>query len=248
MAGAVTSMGGWHIVAWHMAGRPIAGQPRIISPLHGRSEVVRAERVGFVSIKGLGWTRGPCQPSVHQRMPNYTLGSFQNRTPCGNGFLHERHIGATRVLGYARNTSSVLTSGLAFFDGSPIHPCLLYTQSILPYRVADLPWLSDAERTVAIEEVASYRQWPVGSFTEMFCKQMLQAMADYHRHGCINDTLSADNITLAAEITDFEWFTTPEHKLPDGSQYEECAERRKKEIIYAYEIGCLHLRCPGSLG
>jgi hypothetical protein len=154
-------------------------------------------------------------------------------------FLHSRGIGATRVLGFARNEGGTVLGHNLFMDGSPIQPCLLYTQALSPYRVADLPWLTEAQRSHAVAEVCAVRHWPIQDFVEKFCKQMLFTMAGYHRHGCINDSLSSDNITLAAEVTDFEWFTTPDHALPDGSLHEEAAARRRKEIVYGYEISCM---------
>lgn len=241
--GTVKRLGGWQIRAWGNSDSPLDGQPIIISPMHGRVGVVRDDRLGYVSIKGLGWTRGPLGPVKSPKDAQLYFGLYSEKDALRewnvSRFLHSRGVGATRVLGYARNTADAVARHQAFADGSRVEPCLLYTQAISPYRVADLPWFDEANRSRVIQEVAVIRRWHAENFVERFCVQMVRTMADYHRLGCVNDSLSADNITLAAEITDFEWFTTPEHKLPDGSQFEDLRERRRKEAIYAYEIACL---------
>jgi len=243
LPGVVKRLGGWQIRAWGDVDSPTDGQPVIVSPIHGRVGVVRDERLGYISIKGLGWTRGPLCLLKSPKDARLYFGLYPERDALRewsvSRFLQARGVGGTRALGYARNTAAAVALHTTFADGSRVEPCLLYSQVASPYRVADLPWLTEAHRSAVIAEVAALRRWSVENFIEGFCLQLARTMADYHRHGCVNDSLSADNITLAAEITDFEWFTTPEHMLPDGSQFEHLHERRRKEAIYAYEIGCL---------
>ena len=68
-----------------------------------------------------------------------------------------------------------------------------------------------------------------------FATHLAQGVALSHAKNIINDTLSYDNVTLAAEMVDFEWIYLPEVQLLDG--YEQNIEKRKlKNIIYLVEL------------
>lgn len=244
--GALHKIGGWQVIDWDVfSGNPIQDglYPNVLSPFHGRSLCIYHKEFGRISIKGGGWTLGPINfhPSPKDKQMYFGLYSLKDglREWEVNQFLRFHKVHATHVLGLASFNPEGLANPLLFQDGSPVEPSLLFTQSQSPWRVADLVWLSPNELTQVVEEVCTIKAWRSEHFIEHFCQQLASTMAHYHRLGCINDSLSWDNVTLAAEITDFEWFTTPEQALPDGSQFENTDLRRRKEAIYAYEIGCL---------
>jgi hypothetical protein len=153
-------------------------------------------------------------------------------------YLRSNDIRATRVLGYTDNFDEK-QEPLCYLDGSLVHPTLLYTQSISPWRVADLTWMDEAQKILAFSTITKACLWKDQDFISSFIATLCNSIAKYHSLGCINDSLSTDNVTLAAEITDLEWFGTPIHPLPDGTLLENDTKRRCKEVIYAYEIGCI---------
>lgn len=222
---------------------PLNTLPQILSPLHGRSVTLLHPEFGYLSIKGVGWTIGPV--SLHRSPKDqrlyFGLYSVKDgmREWAVSAYLESHHVSATRVYGLASFNPVIETVVLSFKDGSFVDPALLYVHSVSPWRVADLPWMDASMRSSVIEEVSRIRGWRPQYFVMDFCEHLAQTMAQYHRLGCINDSLSPDNVTLAGEITDFEWFMAPGHPLPDGSQAEDSSDRRRKEIIYAYEIGCM---------
>jgi hypothetical protein len=240
--GIIKKIGGWVVSGWSNDEETgnVHG-PRVISPLHGRSAWLRHPEIGHVAIKGLGWTLGPVArfPSPKDSQLYFGLYALRDghREWEVSEFLASNQVRATRVLGLASYPCDSKNAP-RFLDGSLIEPCLLYSHSISPWRVADLTWLTPTERYLVVNEVAEKCGWRPDTFIEDFCLRLASSMAHYHRLGCINDSLSYDNLTLAAEITDFEWVTTPAQKLPDGSQYEDADTRLRKEAIYAYEIGC----------
>lgn len=252
--GLLSQIGGWQVIGWENFPQQRNSEqlsPQVLSPLHGRSLNFLNTKFGSISIKGGGWTLGPVRfyPSPKDRQMYFGLYSLKDgsRELAVSNFLQLNNVHATQVVGLATFHPEGLKSPLLFQDKSVIEPALLYTKSLCPWRVADLPWLDVDERNDLLKRVCVCMGWDKLNFIQHFCQQLASTMAHYHRLGCINDSLSWDNITLAAEITDFEWFTTPDLVLPDGSHYENSDLRRRKEVIYAYEIGCLLSRAIGRI-
>ena len=240
--GLLERIGGWQVAGWSDGNQVAETLPQVLSPLHGRSAWISDPRLGNVSIKGVGWTLGPVCffPSPKDSQLYFGLYPLRDglREWGVSEFLAENDVGASRVLGVATFEPVGFNKIPKFQDGSEVEPALLYSSSRTSWRVADLPWMYVSERVQLLEEVAAICGWSLDFFVRDFCCSLGKTMARYHQLDCINDTLSSDNVTLAAEIVDYEWFTTPNHPLPDGSQYENASLRKRKEATYAYEIGC----------
>lgn len=84
--------------------------------------------------------------------------------------------------------------------------------------------------------------WSPPHFLEAFCYELTKTAGMMHKLGCCNDTLDPNNVTLAAEITDFEWITTLACSLPVAPYYPDIEKRRAKEIVYLLEV-CFQLSC-----
>jgi hypothetical protein len=242
----LSQIGGWEIIGCENSPTirtelPIT-EPHVISPLHGRSAWIMDSKWGAVSIKGIGWTIGNIRQLPSPKDARMIFGLYgrkeAEREWQVSQYLRSNDIRATRVLGYTDNFDE-RQEPLRYLDGSLVHPTLLYTQSISPWRVADLTWMNEAEKIIAFSVIRRALHWNNEDFISRFMSTLSNCMAKYHSLGCINDSLSADNVTLAAEVTDFEWFGTPFHPLPDGTLLENNVNRQCKEIIYAYEIGCM---------
>jgi len=241
----LNEIGGWEIIGWEdtpkIASDLPTNKPYVISPLHGRSAWIMNHKWGAVSIKGIGWTIGNIIKLPSPKDARMIFGLYgreeAEREWKVSQYLKKNEIRSTRVLGYTDNIDQK-QKPLKYLDDSPVNPTLLYTQSISPWRVADLAWMNETERKFAFTEITRACLWSENGFISSFTETLSHNIAKYHSLGCINDSLSADNVTLAAEVTDFEWFGTPIHPLPDGTLWENNVKRKCKEIIYAYEIGC----------
>lgn len=61
---------------------------------------------------------------------------------------------------------------------------------------------------------------------------MTETIINYQMHGAVNDNSSPDNVTLAAEVVDFEWFSTIKSSIDDGFINEDIYDRQRKEAFY----------------
>lgn len=225
--------------AWSKRARPL-------SPLHGRTRTARTQEHGWVSIKGGGWTWGEVPVLVSRKDAQLVFGLYgaadADRETRVSGWLSDRGLHATRVLGWAPLTTlpgptgTIDVSGVRYSDGTALQPVLLATQSRIPLRVADLGFLSAHARVLWRERTCRVMGWRTRTFTGEFAATLGESLALLHRLGGTNDTLTWDNITLAAEWTDFEWFYVPGHPLPDGTTDERLGERQWKSCVDAFEV------------
>jgi hypothetical protein len=243
----IAGIGGWFIASPPIPVSLSGGrEPFVVSPLHGRSAAMLLDDGHFVSIKGVGWTWGGPRISVSPKDPELVFGLLgqddANREIAVSEWLAERGLATARVLGAARLTHAPLNgtatplADARWRDGKPMRPSLLYTRLRTPVRVADLPYLNPAVRSLAMAHAACVLVCEPNDASLQFATTLGERMGRLHEAGCINDTLAPDNITIGCELLDFEWFTVPGIPLPDGSGLERDDERRQKEIIYALDV------------
>lgn len=240
----IKEIGGWFRVSGTISSEY---QPRVLTPYHGRSAVVRCEDGAFVSIKGVGWTWAT--PSIFRspKDQQLTFGLFAKKDA-----LHEIYISRllnaidgsfSRVLGGA-HLSIIEVEGNKFdvrdsswSNGELIQPCLLYTRQLTPLRVIDLLFLSDNELKQAVIHACKAKDWPFDKYSLCFAKDLGRTVANLHRANGVNDTLESGNVTLCAEITDFEWIYLPSlHHPSDNNNRLNLNARRIKELIYGLEL------------
>lgn len=227
------------IRTWH----PRSSSP---TPFHGRSRVIYIPGVGWMSFKGGGWTWGEKPWLVSRKEPQMIFGIFgraeADRELAVSRWLHDRSEDATDVLGWVSAAEVGVFSpqmnldGLRFGDGSAVDPVILAVRSRIPVRVADLAFLRGASRSRWYERTCRARGWSAERFDADFAQRLGEALARLHLLGGTNDTLTWDNITLAAEWIDFEWLFVPGHPLPDGTTDQRLAERQWKSCVDAFEV------------
>ena len=129
-----------------------------------------------------------------------------------------------------------------FQNGASVEPCLLYTRVKSPCRVADLMYFTDKEKQRAVQVCCDFWSISPKQYTQKFTQELAKHVAVMHKHGFINDTLDYANVTMLAEIIDYEWVTAPGILLPDGTYGLEITDaRREKELLYGAEV-CLQLK------
>ncbi|MDR3058718.1 MAG: hypothetical protein LBU84_11335 [Prevotella sp.] len=217
-----------------------------ISLKHGRSIAIQKDAFEWILIKGGGWTWGG--PLVYRSVKDeqlvFGLYSTQDaiREIAVSRKLEEISDNFPKVLYYKSFKDYMLPDEFDFLhntvysDNTPVNPCLLYTQVKSPLRIADLQFLNDNEKQEVLTFYSSYFKSPQAQFVEIFAEKLGEHIGLMHMNNFINDSLDNDNITLAAEITDYEWVTAPGIPFPDGSYGDIIPnERKEKEILYALE-------------
>lgn len=227
------------LCAWARRARPL-------SPLHGRTRTLRTRAHGWVSIKGGGWTWGEVPVLVSRKDAQLVFGLYgaveAEREARVSRWLADGGAHAARVLTWAPladlpvRGGALDVSATCYRDGTPLLPALLATCARIPLRVADLGFLSPRARDRWRDRTCCVMGWSARGFAATFAGALGASLAALHRRGATNDTLTWDNVTLAAEWTDFEWLYAPGHPLPDGTTDERLDERQWKSCIDAFEV------------
>lgn len=223
----------------------------VISPIHGRSIAIQVKEYEWILVKGGGWNyKGP-QIYISNKDEELIFGLY----PLVAG---ERELAVSReiekisndfpkVLYYKKFSDYDLPKeyeclkNLKFRNGNPVDPCLLYTMVKCPYRVADLMYLTSEKKRAVIESCCDYWGVSTKEYIQQFIKKLSYHVAILHKNNFVNDTLEYSNVTMLAEIVDYEWVTVPNIPYVDGTVNMELIDaRREKELLYAAEV-CLQL-------
>lgn len=215
--------------------------------IHGRSIAVKVEEYKWILIKGGGWNFGgplvyiskkdaelvfglcPTEAAKREIVISNKIEEFTDDFP--------KALYYKRFLDYKMPERFDFFSGIKYSDGKLVDPCLLYTQVKFPYRVADLAYLNDKEKEECINLCCKYWKVSREEYIDCFAKKLAEHVAILHKNSFINDTLEYSNVTMLAEIVDYELFTYPGILFEDGDDGQEKPnERKEKEILYASEI------------
>lgn len=233
-AAACALLGGWFVANGSGSAEP---GPLLVSPKHGRSLAI-PDHDAWVSIKGIGWTLGGPRVLCSPKDTEMVFGLFGRRDAEREIRVSRRFaalgLDMPRVLGLRPLTGP--HDGAVYRNGDRVDPVLLYTRTRCPVRVADLAYYSPAVKASALAASARVMGW--SDVLTGFCRHLGATVGRAHRLGCANDTLAFDNVTLCAEVVDFEWLFVPGEPLPDGTTDENLLERQRKEMIYGLEVGC----------
>ena len=214
-----------------------------ITPNHGRVAATAGPHNTAILIKGVGWTIGGPNVLLSNKDDELCFGLFDKKSAIRefsvSKILTDIGMSVTQVLGHASIKDERLTKA-RYRTGEFISPTLLYTKTRSLFRVNDLIYFSEIQRKKIALSVASVVEIEPKHYFDWFCKQLGESIGTLHAAGGCNDSLDWGNVTLAAEITDFEWIYIPGVPLPWGDGTEGLPERQEKEIIYAYEI-CIRL-------
>ena len=214
----------------------------MLSPLHRRALFCDLGSGETLGVKGVGWTLGPPWSWQSQKDAQLWMGLLDEASAkrellvCNS--LLAANVNCAKVLGYTSLNSQDMSAidtilSPAFADGTFINPAALFTKYRSQFRVSDCfgrlhdAWVGDF-----------VRNYPKASLKESFNDFTLglaMAIVTYQSLGGVNDTLGPENVTLAGEITDFEWIYFPGIDLLNGESSENIINRQRKEWIYFLE-------------
>lgn len=223
-----------------------------ISPYHGRAVALKVSDFEWISVKGGGWNLGGPQIYLSKKDEELIFGLYPfisaDRELRVSRELEKISDNFPKVLYYKKISDYGLPreydflSSVRFKNGEPVDPCLLYTQVKTPCRIADLMYFTDEQKLLAVKRCCKFWDIDVSLYTRIFTQILAENVAVMHKYGFINDTLDYGNVTLLAEIIDYEWVTAPNVKLLDGTYGLILTDaRREKEILYGVEV-CLQLK------
>ncbi len=223
----------------------------IISPVHGRAVAIKIRDYEWLSVKGGGWNYGGPQIYISAKDNELVFGLYPlesaERELAVSKKIEKISDRFPKVLYYKNISKSDLPQkydflkNIRFSNGKVVEPCLLYTRLKCPYRVSDLIYLNSFERAAVIKYCCGYWKISTNDYIQKFTEELAKNVAILHKNGFVDDTLDYGNVTMLAEVVDYEWVTAPGIKLFDGTYGLDITEERKeKEILYGSEI-CLQL-------
>ena len=223
-----------------------------ISPFHGRAVAIKAGDYDWINVKGGGWNYNGPQIYISTKDEELIFGLYPSSSA-----IRELEVSRKiekisdrfpKVLYYKKISDFMLPKkydflkNIKFSNGEAVSPCIIYTKLRCPYRVADLMYLTEAEKNSVIKYCCDYWGISVAEYPNRFTRELAKSVATLHKNHFINDTLDYGNVTMLAEVVDYEWVTAPDIMLldeTDGTQIPN--ERKEKEILYGVET-CLQLR------
>lgn len=220
----------------------------LISVRHGRAVTMKIDDLAWINIKGIGWTFGGPQIFRSRKDENMMYGLMDEddaeREFTVSKYLQQLTPDAPKILGY-KTFASLENAESRYADivnikhtnGKEVKPCVLYTQCKSPFRMSDVAFYNDADRQEMLTFYSNYFECTPQEYIYKFAHKLAEQIGLFHAKGIINDSLYWDNITLCAEIVDYEWLTVPGMVLPNGQDAEHYIpdERKEKEIVYAIE-------------
>lgn len=229
---------------------PINGFPKIVSSGHRRSILIKTNthKGRCFSLKGVGWVHGPPWAFVSPKDDQLFFGLMDrasaDREIKVSEWFEQAEIHSTRVRYYIPlNEYELSLVGLKpdvkFKNGTMVDPVVLVTESLAAFRVNDYApqshkeWLEEFKYLNTIKDK---RDDTLIFHLNVFAAKLAKSIDTYQFLGAANDTLSADNVTVAGEITDYEWIYVPGIPLPDGSTDIMLKKRQLKEAFYYVDI------------
>ncbi len=217
-----------------------------VSIKHGRSCAIKVNNFEWILVKGGGWNYGGCLIYRSIKDKELIFGLFGKADAIREYEVSKKFLKITnefpKVLYYKLFSDYKLPSQYDFLktikytDLKQVDPCLLYTRVKSPFRIADLQFYSDSIKNEIIKISCEFWNINTNDYLEYFCKKLANHISLMHKNGFINDSLEYSNITMLAEIVDYEWITAPDLPLPDGNSGDMYIyERKEKEILYAVE-------------
>ena len=158
-----------------------------ISPFHGRAVAIKADHYKWINVKGGGWNYNGPQIYVSVKDEELIFGLYPLSSAVRE-FEVSRSIEKVsdrfpKVLYYKRISDFALPpkydflKNIKFSNGTKVNPCILYTQLKCPFRVADLMYLTEDEKSFVVKYCCDYWGIPVAEYTKKFTRELAENVA-----------------------------------------------------------------------
>lgn len=205
-----------------------------ISPIHGRSFVVRQNRNGnWIVSKGNGLSYSMHSFVNVSEFDSYIWGALSEESA-----IRDYNIGnEVRNLGIKTNVmEAVIELDVQLFDkGTLVRPCLLQYEVECPYRLCDFPFMPINIRN---KIVASW--FKIDSiYSELYliaAEVLIRNLQKLHANNIMHNALHIQNYTWALELLDFESSRTDKYPYINSEYEKNVFMLKNGEIIKTYEI------------
>ena len=217
-----------------------------VSPLHGRSFVVRQNEDGRCIVSkgnGLGYTQNKFIHTSEQQVDVWGLLLKEDA-------LRDFHCGQeVQLLGIKTNHMECVLE-LDY----PIHiaktnvdrkPVLLQYNVECPYRISDAPFMTRQQIT---DEVNKWEKMNDKGFDKDYliaANALIRNLRIMHDHEVLHNAIHEQNYTWALELLDFELCRTPNYPYTQADYERHVCNLYDREVIQTYQViiyiaGCLY--------
>ncbi len=206
-----------------------------VSPYHGRSFVVGKTDDGrYIVSKGNGLSYSQSSYLHSAEFGDYTWGIL-----LANEAIRDYDMGMQiSELGIKTNNMEFaleLKTKIRLTNGHEITPVLLQYSVECPYRICDIPYMSNNELKEQIEKWGKKNQ--CGSSMYLIAADVLISnLNKLHNHNILHNAIHIQNYTWALELLDFELACSPKHPYDNKEDMSRVNDLFNREIIQTYEI------------
>lgn len=209
------------------------------SPIHGRSIVVDydKETKRYIITKGNGLTYFPFGFVSTQELEGHAWG-YLSKKDAERDFLSGEYINSLGILtNQMEAVYSLEKQTIKSLDQKyELEPYILQYNVECPYRIADLPYISNNLKNKFIKTWATKTK---SNYTDYHCIAadiMLSNTHIMHSNGVLHNAIHNQNYTLSLELLDFELARTPNSLYENSIDEEKYEILQKREIIQSLEI------------
>jgi len=209
------------------------------SPIHGRSIVVDFDKKTkrYIITKGNGLTYFPFGFISTQELEGHAWG-FLSKKDAKRDFLSGEYINNLGILTnkmeavYSLEKQTINTLDQKY----EIEPFILQYNVECPYRIADLPYISNNLKNKFIKTWATKTNDNYKDYHCMAADIMLQNTHKMHSNGVLHNAIHNQNYSLSLELLDFELARTPDSPYGSSIDEEKFEILQKREVIQSLEI------------
>ena len=182
------------------------------SPIHGRSIITyfNNKTNRYTITKGNGLTYFP-YGFVNTKELDYNVWGYLNKIDATKDYLSGNYI---YDLGIKTNLMEAVFSILpqkvnTFEKEQVLEPYILQYSVLCPYRIHDLPFISQKTRDYYVNQWQNFTQENYNDFHCIAADIMLGNIKIMHSNNVLHNAIHGQNYTLALELLDFELARTP---------------------------------------
>lgn len=206
-----------------------------VSPHHGRSYVVDRQGNRFIISKGNGLSY-----TTHSYIHTGEFGDNTWGILLQNPAIRDFELGLEiERLGIKTNKMEYvleLTYDFRLTNGEIIRPVLLQYSVESPYRICDVPYMSQLEIYQEVEKWEKLNDKNLDERYLVAANVLIRNLHILHKHQILHNAIHYQNYTWALELLDFELACSPTHQYPNEEDRSIVPSLFNRELLYTYEV------------